>query len=136
MKHTLGGLCFAVALAFAAGLYLGMAKVAWDANSKANGFIVFFGFGIPMLLAGAGTFALWSDSKLMVQRFGWACTVAGLLWAASLFYLLAGWVGIVSSDMKAGFAECVGLFLGFGIPMLVCGGAGIGVLVEPPQGAA
>jgi hypothetical protein len=62
-----------------------MAKVGWDAGSKANGFVVFLGFGIPTPLAGAGTLALWSDSRQLVQRFGRACTVAGLLWAASLF---------------------------------------------------
>lgn len=135
MKHTLGGLCFAVALAFAVGLFIGMARIAWGSSEKVNGFIAFFGFGIPMLLSGAGTFALWSDSKSHIQLFGWTCTVGGLIWAASLFYLLAGWVGFVSSSSRVEFFERVGLFLAFGIPMLVCGGAGIGVLVEPPPNA-
>lgn len=120
----------------------------------------FFGFGIPMLLAAAGAFALWSDSKPLIQRFGWTCTMSGLIWAASLFFLLAGWVGIVSPAVKikpaddfgqrpgaiAHFrppvspadnelSEGFGLFLGFGIPMLVSGGVGIKILIDPPAGA-
>lgn len=130
MKHTLGYLCLAVTLAFAAGLFVGMVRVAWDADAKVNGFIAFFGFGVPMILAGAGTQALWSDSRHLIQRLGWTCTVAGLVWAVALLYLMAGWVGLVSSNSQVGIDRCICLFLGFGVPMVVCGGAGIAVLVD------
>ena len=132
MKLVLGGMCLTVAVAFCVGLFLGMARVAWDNSTGVNGVVAFFGFGLPTMLAGAGTLNLWEGYVKPLQRFGWMCTMASLIWAASLFYLLAGWTGLITSTTKVGFFDGVGLFLGFAVPMTILGGTGIYLLVERP----
>lgn len=132
VKHTLGHLCYGIMIAFGAGLFLTMARIAWGEKLEVNAFLAFFGFGIPMVLLGIGAAALWSDDKRLTQRFGWTCTVGGLVWALGLLYLLAGWVGLVSPVEKVEFVAGAGHVLAFGIPMIVCGAVGIAVLLEPP----
>lgn len=132
MKDKLGWLTFVVSAAFAFFLFLAMARVAWFQNASVNGFIAFFGFGVPMLILGAATVSLWSSNRKLYNWFGWVCTIVGLIWAVSLLVLVAGWVGIMGSDsQETDFAKGFGLFLGFGVPMLFTGGTGIAILTEP-----
>jgi hypothetical protein len=123
VRAQLGWLTFLLAVGFAGGLVLSLAGTAWFGNSGEKALIGFFGFGIPMIVNGLGTAALWSDEKRLLQALGWASTVIGVTCGVCLFMLVGGWV--LGGDKAA-----VGQFFGFGIPMLVCGGFGIVILFE------
>ena len=134
MRAQLGWLTFLLAMGFAGGLVLTLIGTTWFSVSDGNGLIGFFGFGIPMIVAGLGTAALWSDQKPLQKTLGLASTLVGLVCGVALFILVAGWV---LSDTKANQPPAVGKsepgvahFFGFGIPMLICGGFGIAMLFE------
>lgn len=131
-KLMLSLICFLVMVGFTIGLYLGLTNHSWNPDSKVNGFAVFFGFGIPLCLAGFGSVALSSNDKELLAIFGWVYVVIGLIWTATLFYLMAGWAGVVAPSAKTGFAVGFGQFLGFGIPAFCFSCLGIILLVDPP----
>ena len=138
MGVKLGWVSYTVTLAFALGMLVGMVKIAWFPTSDLNGLAIFFGFGVPMLVLGFATHGLWHTSPKHTTMFGWSCTAVGLCWAVGLLLLVAGWSGLAGTgpamrptnttadDYPLGLV----LFAGFGIPMLVAGGAGVGVLIE------
>jgi hypothetical protein len=131
MKAILGGLCLVVGLLSAGGLLWGMVRLAWLPRTDFNPFLAFFGFGIPMVVAGGATGGIWQKEPRLLKCLGWVCTVMGLIWALGLLALVAGWVGLLPTtpSQPAESEVVVGLLLAFGIPMLVCGGAGIGILM-------
>jgi hypothetical protein len=57
---------------------LSLVGTTWYSISDENGLIGFFGFGVPMFVAGFGTAALWSDKKPLQKTLGWTSTVIGL----------------------------------------------------------
>lgn len=127
----LGGLTMAVSALFGVGLLLAMARAAWQPDSSHHNTLAFFGFAIPMVLLAAGTFALWEENKKLQVVFGWICVLFGLIWAIGLFILIADWVKILGIRQEAvGLWEGIALFVGFIVPMLVCGGSGIGIIVD------
>lgn len=52
MRAQLGWLTFLLAAGFSGGLVVTLVGTTWFAISDLNGVIGFFGFGIPMILAG------------------------------------------------------------------------------------
>lgn len=135
MQSKLGGLTLGVAILFGIGLLLSMARAAWQPAASPNGTLAFFGFAIPMILLAWATFALWERSKDLQVKFGWICVLFGLVWAIGLFVLIADWVRIIGvREEGAGLWEGVALFGGFVVPMLVCGGTGIGIILDATSG--
>ncbi len=129
MKSIFGGLCFLIMLAFGFGLFVSMLKLAWNNDQNINGFVAFFGFGLPMIFAGAGAFRLFADSKFFAYLITWIFAISAILWSAALFYLIAGWVGLISTRVEADFIRGFGLFFGFAVPMVLFGFIGISLLV-------
>lgn len=129
MRQFLGHLSFITAVAFGVGLFLAMSRIAWADKVEINGLLAFLGFGAPMVLSGVVTAGLGAETEPLMKRLGWTCTWASLLWAASLLFLLAGWVGIIPGPRGVEFFSCLFLFMGFALPMILCGGAGLGILV-------
>jgi hypothetical protein len=129
MKVYLGcGSCL-VALAFEAGLFLCMAKVAWSPSEEVNGLLGFIGFALPLALLAFGTWMLWADAPHLRRLSGWLCATSGLIWALGLLAVVTDWVKLVRlSSRSIGFWEGVGIALGFGLPMLVCGAVGLLIL--------
>ena len=141
-------LTFLLTMGFAGGLVLTLIGTTWFTVSDTNGLIGFFGFGIPMIVSGVGTAALWSDRKPLQKTFGWASTVVGLVCGVALFILVAGWVlsdskanpssasstgASVGKSERASVRESqtgIAHFFGFGVPMLICGGFGIAMLFK------
>jgi hypothetical protein len=136
MKAILGGICFVLGLLSAGGLFFSTVRMAWSPIEGFNSVLAYFGFGIPMLILGGATGALWEKHPQLLKCLGWSCMVLGLVSALGLLALLAGWVGLIPAipaiPGRVGQAfeqsEAVGCLLAFGIPMLICGGAGIGIL--------
>jgi hypothetical protein len=131
MKAILGGICFVLGLLCAGGLFFSTIRLAWAPIEGFNPAIAFFGFGIPMLILGGATVGLWESHHLLIKWcFGGSCIVLGLCNAIGLLAVLAGWVGLIpgrlGESLKA--EEAFVCLAAFGIPMLVCGGAGIGIL--------
>jgi hypothetical protein len=138
VRAQLGWLTFVLAIIFAGGVVLTLIGTTWFAVSDNNGLIGFFGFGIPMIVAAQGTAALWSDQKPLQKTLGWASTLVGLVCGVALFILVAGWVlseSKANRPLMSSPSASVGKsepnilhFLGFGFPMLMCGGFGIAML--------
>ena len=128
MKVQLGWVCFLVTVTFACGLVVTLIGTTWFGVSDRNGLIGFFGFGIPMMASGAGTDALWSDEKPLQKMLGWTSAVFGLVCSVALFILVVGWV--LSDNESNQPNVSIAHFLGFGIPMVYCGGFGIYLLFE------
>lgn len=132
MKETLGWLAFGLGLAFAAGQYLGMALEAWFPEMPSNGFVSFFGFGLPMVVLGALAAGLWSRRRDLRIYLGWTSVVIALVWGISLLFLVASRAGLLPPLTKPHLAEeWYALFFGFLISMLVCGTSGVMLLAEP-----
>ncbi len=130
-RERLGCLTALVAAVFGTGLLVSMGRAAWFAADWKSSLLAFFGFGIPMVLLGVATYHLCEDSPPGQVYFGWGCVVFGLFWAVGLFVLIADWVNIIAlNPVKVGFWEGSALFLGFVVPMLVCGGMGISTVIE------
>jgi hypothetical protein len=105
-----------------------------------------------MVLAGGAAAALWEHKRDLWLTLAWACTLCGLVNGLCIFLFIGTLVfnppaksqefskkGPSQSSTYADysatktghdFASGVGVFLGFGIPMLLCGAAGIGFFLE------
>jgi hypothetical protein len=137
VKTILGGMCLVLGLLSAGGLLCSMGRLAWFPGEGLNGPVAFLGFWIPMVLLGGAVGALWGNDQRLLKCLGWVCTGLGFIWALGLLALVAGWAGLLpgTAGKGAGWSEVIGLFLGFFIPMLVCGGAGIGIVVAEAEKA-
>jgi hypothetical protein len=124
VRTQLGGLTFLLTIAFVGGLVVALIGATWFGLPRDNGLIGFFGFGIPMVVAGLGTAALWSGHKPLEKTLGWASALVGLVCGVALFILVAGW--ILTKESDTGFLH----FFAFAIPMLVCGSFGIAMLLK------
>jgi hypothetical protein len=140
MKAILGGICFVLGLLCAGGLLFSTIRLAWAPIEGFDPAIAFCGFGIPMLILGIATAALWENHEhLSKWCLGGCCTALGLGNALGLLAVLAGWVGLIPGRLGEGLkaGEAFVCLAAFGIPMLVCGGGGIGILtdLEDPRAA-
>lgn len=131
MKETLGWLAFGLGLAFAVGQYLGLVQEAWFPHPGTNGFVSFFGFGLPMIVLGGLAAGLWTRREPRLY-LGWTAIVIALIWGVSLLILVAGRAGLVPSRGEPRSPEeWFTLFLGFLVSMLVTGASGVTLLSEP-----
>jgi hypothetical protein len=131
MRAFLGGICFILGLLCAGGLFFSTVRLAWSPIEGFNPAIAFFGFGIPMLILGVATAALWEDHQHLTKWcLGWSCTALGVCNALGLLAVLAGWVGLIPGRSGQGLKseEAFVCLAAFGIPMLLCGSTGIGIL--------
>lgn len=143
MRTQLGWLTFLLAIGFAGGLVLTLVGNFCSNISDENALIGFFGFGVPLILTGLGTSALWSDKEPLLKTFGWTSTVMGFACGVGLFILVAVWVlgdnktkrsqPIATTTSSTPQELSFGLFYGFGIPMVLCGGYGIAVLLAAEE---
>lgn len=133
MKDTLGWLAFGLGLAFAVGQYLGMTLEAWFPQMPSNGFVSFFGFGLPMVVLGVLAAGLWSRRRDLRIYLGWTAVVIALVWGISLLFLVASRAGLLPPlSHPHQVEEWYALFLGYLISMLVCGTSGVMLLAEGP----
>jgi hypothetical protein len=137
VKTILGGMFLVLGLLAAGGLFWSLGRLAWFPGAELNGPVAFFGFGIPMVLFGGTAYGFWHKDRRLLKCLGWVCTALGFVWALGLLALVAGWVGLLpgAPGKGAGWPELVGLFLEFFVPMLVCGGAGLGIVVAEDEKA-
>ena len=132
IRHIVGGMSAVAAIAFNYGLYGSMRNFVWGTGTEASGLIGFFGFGFPLLFFGIGAVALLESNRPLYQLFGWACMVAALFWASSLFSLVTGWVKAAELSREFTLASGIATFLGFFLPTAIWGGAGVQVLIAMP----
>lgn len=125
MKSTLGLLTFILSIGFAIGLVLSMIGGTWYGLSNDRALIGFFGFGVPLLFTAGATISLWTKEKLLYKFFAWVSTILGGVCGVCLLLLIVGWVIPLRE-----FNPAWGYFFGFGIPMIVFGGTGIGIILE------
>jgi len=119
MKKRAGWLLLTLSLAFTIGYFTGMAKIGWF-DAEVNGAVVFFGFGIPILLTGGGTLALWEDENSLICIFAWIAIVVATAFALCLLYVLGAFIGLFPESKKS-----IVMLFGFGIPMIVIGVTGL-----------
>lgn len=140
MKASIGWLTFLLSVGFAGGMVSSLIGNVWFKVADANSVIGFFGFGIPMIVAGLGTAALWSEKKPLQKTLAVVSTFIGLTCGLCLFILVAGWVFADNSaeqpqpstsraTVQQSRPSAVHFF-GFGVPMLVCGGFGIAMFFQ------
>ena len=128
VRTLLGWLTFLLAIAFATALIGTLILNSWFGFPNVRGVLGFFGFGIPTIVVGGATAALWDGSKSLHKLLGWAGTMTGIVCAVAVLLLVGGW--LLSERPESIFGPVLGRFPGFGVTALVCGGFGIAMLIE------
>jgi hypothetical protein len=128
MRIFLGWLTFLLAVAFAACLVAALILNSWFGFANGRTVLGFFGFGIPTVVIGGATAALWDGHKSLQKLLGWAGTMAGIVCAVAVLLLVAGLV--LSERPEPVVGATIGRFLGFGVTALICGAFGIALLFE------
>lgn len=128
MRIHLGWLTFLLAVAFAACLVATLILNSWFGFPNGRAALGFFGFGIPTVVVGVATAALWDGHKSLQKLLGWTGTMAGIICGVAVLLLVAGWV--LSEGTEPVVGPIIGRLLGFGITALVCGAFGIVLLFE------
>lgn len=132
MKRHLAKLCALVASIATAGLLWATISLAWFPSKElqSNALLALLGFGVPMLLLGIATLHFLAKEPRLLIAFGWVCTILSLVWAICLLAFVAGCVGLLPHpsghvDRPRLIEQC---FI-FGIPMVICGYIGVGIVV-------
>ena len=126
MRTHLGWLTFLLAVAFATCQVATLILNSWFGFPNGRGVLAFFGFGIPTMVVGGATAALWDGHKSLQKLLGWAGTMAGIVCGLAVLLLVAGWV--LSETPEPAVGPLIGRLLGFGVTGLVCGSFGIAML--------
>ena len=126
MRILLGWLTFLLAVAFAACLVATLILNSWYGFPNVRAAIGFGGFGIPTMVVGGASAALWDGHRSLQKLLGWTGTMAGIICGVAVLLLVAGWVLSESTEPAGG--RIIGRLLGFGVAGLVCGGFGIAML--------
>ena len=127
MRTHLGWLTFLLALAFGACLVAALILNTWFGFPGERTVLGFFGFGVPTMITGGATAALWEGRKSLQNLLGWASTITGLVCGAAVLLLVAD---RVFSDVQSVIGPLIWRLAAFGIAGLVCGGFGIDLLVQ------
>ncbi|HEX8692505.1 MAG TPA: hypothetical protein VF746_08810 [Longimicrobium sp.] len=126
MRTFLGWLTFPLTVAFAAGLFVTLARYGNPIDKVARGS---FGFGVATVAGGAATAALWDGSTAHQKLFGGVATIAGIVYA---LFVLMGLAGLVLSpeDVGGPTGWLIVRLVGLGVASAVCVGYGIAVLYK------
>lgn len=122
--ERVGWLPFTLTIGFAVGLLGALIGSAWFDLPDKGVVWGFFGFGIPMLIAGSATKHMWHDNTKLLNVYGWTSSLLGTVFGISLFVFVAYRV-INKASISTGE---LGLFFGFVLPMIILGYSGLRLL--------
>lgn len=128
MKVHLGWLTFILAVAFATCLVATLILNSWFAFPADRTLLGFFGFGIPTLVAGGATAALWDGRKPLQNLLGWAGTMTGIVCGVAVLLLVGQ--RVFSETPPTTVGTLIWHVLGFAVSASFCGGFGIATLFE------
>ena len=123
--RTLGWLTFLLALAFETCLVLALILNTWFGFPSEKTVLGYFGFGVPSMVMGGATAALWKGQKSLQNLLGWASTMTGLVCGVAVLLLVAD---RVFSEAQSVVGPLIWRLVAFGVAGLVCGCFGITLL--------
>lgn len=128
MKRQLGWLSYLLTLAFAVGLALTLVAFAWLGLDKDKAGVGTIGFGVPLVMSALVAGGLSSGERGLRAVLGWSGALVGFACGVALLICVAS---MVASDQRYNSSSPQVLAsVGFGILMVLCGGAGIGWLTS------